>query len=195
MFGVESCMCCKKRWKSPSTNVWKGIFFLRSLHMANQLSCTDEIMRTKKFTSVASVWSIMMQIHIACSLLNCNDLCNNLSPQISSIYKTSICVVQAKKRTWYGYSIVLVAHNEGACCYFSSDLHFKWQLKKARLFRAGRRPHQQTALPSNHIEAERAGGKEGAQSMHTILHMRTYSLPGKVHVYSPYLCLMRSARL
>lgn len=136
-----------------------------------------------------------MQIHIACSLLNTNNLWNNLSFHISSIYKISICVVQAKKRTWDSYSIVLVAWNEGACYYFSSALHFKWQPKKARLFRSGRRPRQWVALPSNHLEAPRAREKKGAQSMHTILHIHTHSPSWKVHFYSPYLCLVRSARL
>lgn len=141
---------------------------------------------------VCTVEGNQMQIHIACSLLNTNDLWNNLSSHISSIYKISICVVQAKKRTWDSCSIVLVAWNEGACYYFSSALHFKWQPKKARLFRSGRCPHQWVALPGNHLEVENAGGKEGAQSMYTILHMCTHSLPWKVHIYSLYLCLVWS---
>lgn len=136
-----------------------------------------------------------MQIHIACSLLNTNDLWNNLSFHISSIHKISICVVQAKKRTWDSYSIVLVAWNECACYYFSSALHFKWQPKKARLFRSGQRPRQWVALPSNHLEAPRTRGKKGAQSMHTIFHMHTQSLSWKVHFYIPYLCLVRFTRL
>lgn len=115
-----------------------------------------------------------MQIHIACSLLNSNDLCNNLSSRISSVSKISICVTQAKKRTSDSYTIVLVVQNEDARYYFSSALHFKWQPKKARLFRSGRRPHRRVPLPSNHLEAERTGGKKGEQSMHTILHLYTF---------------------
>lgn len=132
-----------------------------------------------------------MQIRFACSLLYTNDLWNNLSSHINSIYNISICVVQAKKRIRDSYSIVLVVQNEGVCYYFSSALHFKWQTKKARLFRSGQRPHQWVALPSNHCKAERAGGKKGAQSMHTILYMCTNSLTWKVDIYV-HLCLLRS---
>lgn len=102
-------------------------------------------------------------------LLNTNDLWNNHWPHISSIYIFSICVMQAIKRTYDSYSIVLVVWNEFACYYFSSALHFKWQPKKARLFRSGRRPRQRAALPSNHLQAAR--GKKGARSKHAILHI------------------------
>lgn len=62
---------------------------------------------SRMFGMECTLEGIQMQIHIACSLLNTNDLWNNPSSHISSISKISICVVQAKKELEIGTQLSL----------------------------------------------------------------------------------------